>query len=273
MASLSHSFAAPALLSTCFLVSKSFWSTEFWAALCPAPERQPPLSTEGSCVPVLGGLGATTPVGGRGGGGGSRTFLFQNRLPGSAASAAGWGGGGHTCASGFPGTEGCAHQEHPPHFILFLLFTDMQVVSFQGWGSHYPSQQSANRYWTKQQACLVAPDLRLAGQLTAGRQPSLLRQEPERGQQSRGRQGEWGPRPVLHRRAQHVPTVTGLRGPSSFHDPTVVHPYSIISCRRSVAGRGRAPEKNPRCGFQPKSSFAFDFESCPMVLVLGFIFS
>ncbi|XP_004406653.1 PREDICTED: heat shock factor 2-binding protein [Odobenus rosmarus divergens] len=108
-------------------------------------------------------------------------------------------------------------------------------------------------YWTKQQACLVAPDLRLAGHLTAGSSPPFSGRRNQiapatlrRGQQSCGRQGEWGPGLVLHRRGQHVPTVTGLRGPASFRNPTMVHPYNIINCWRSVAGGGRAPEKNPR---------------------------
>lgn len=179
MASLSHSFAAPALLCTCFLFSKSFWNIVLWATLCPAQERQPLPSTEGSCVPVLGELRAAAPADG-GGRGGSRTFLFQNS------------------ASRFPGTEGCAHQERPPDFILFLLFTDLQAVSFQGWRSQYPWQQSANRYCTNsrpvswpQTRRWPVSSWRAGSPPFSGRNwkaPATLRHVP----QSRGRQGEWG---------------------------------------------------------------------------------
>lgn len=132
----------------------------------------------------------------------------------------------------------------------------------------------------QQQACLVAPDLPLAGQLTAGRQPSLLRQEPESPchaeacpakPRKAGRMAFWGGTARQRRRAcshsDRPPWALILL--RSHRGSALEYGQLLEPCRQEGAGPHR---KTPRCRFQPKSAFAFDFGSCPMVLGPGIHF-
>lgn len=113
-------WAAAALLSTCLRVSKSFWKPVLWATLCPAGERRPSLSQREAVVRAGRARGCCS--GGRTGAGAApRRSSSSGRCRAARPEwPAGWWG--PAWASGFPGAGGRAHQEHPPHFPVSVVF-------------------------------------------------------------------------------------------------------------------------------------------------------
>lgn len=161
----------------------------------------------------------------------------------------------------------------PPRFHPVSVVYRSAGSIFPGLEITVPMAAVCEQVLYQQQACLVAPDPPLAGQLMAGRQPSLLRQELESPchaeacpakPRKAGRMAFWVGTARQRRRAySHSQASTGPR-------PSVIPLWfslRIWSAAGAMRQEGAGPHrKTPRCGFQPKSAFTFDFGSCPMVL-------
>lgn len=195
--------------------------------------------TEGSRGLCWEGSGLLLPREDRGRGG-SQTLLLR-KAQGSTARVAGWVEG--PCSGfGVPRGRRTGAPRTPTTVPLSLLFSDLQ-----GWDQ---SPIAALCEDTGHTAGRSRP------RLAAGRQgeqaASLLRPGPESTCLAEvwpsepwevGRTGSWagtasqGRRACAHR--------DSLRGPSSFRDPSVVHPERIVSPWSRAAGRGRAAQKTP----------------------------